>query len=279
MMMSEHRLISFDETPIFYRRFKPTATPAKGIVVIQHGMGEHGGRYGHVAAYLANLGLETISMDLRGFGLSGGRRCYARHFMNYCGDLGALHAFISRTNEGTPIFLLGHSFGGLVASAYLALQKHPKINGLILSSPIFGIALTVPGWRHTLGIIGALIFPTFTQSNSIKPPMLTHDTQVLSEYKKDPLIYHYVTARLYKELIFAMGLKKSIAQRIVEPVLVMQAGEDTVVSRQETVNFYELLNTADKELEVYEGFYHEILHEVEREKVLSRMGDWIEKRL
>ncbi len=277
-MWTEHRLISFDETPIFYRHLK-TSGPTKGVVIFLHGMGEHGGRYRHIAEYLSGLGLECVIPDLRGFGNSGGRRGYVRRFSDHHRDVAALHSFVARTHKEIPVFLLGHSFGGLIASSYLAFCEHSRINGLILSSPIFGIAVSVPGWRHVLGVIGSILFPAYSQPSTVTPPMLTHDKEMLEIYKRDPLIYHYVSARLYRELVMMIARRKSIAEKLDIPILVVQAGEDYVVSKQDTLNFYDALKCDDKELEVYPEYFHEVLNEIGRDKVFSRIGFWILKRL
>ena len=101
---TEHQLISFDETPLFYRSFQGQ-TPSKGIVIIIHGMGEHGGRYHLLAEYLVELGFTCVVPDLRGFGRSGGERAYVNRFADFHEDLKALHAFIARNHKDAPIFL------------------------------------------------------------------------------------------------------------------------------------------------------------------------------
>ncbi len=277
-MWTEHRFISFDKTPIFYRRLKTSNTP-KGVVLIIHGMGEHGGRYCAFAEYLAERQLESIIPDLRGFGRSGGTRACVRRFSDFHEDLKALHSLGSRHQKGIPFFLLGHSFGGLVASSYLALSDHPKVQGLVLSSPIFGIAMAVPRWRHYLGMVSSYLLPDYTQASGVKPPLLTHDVDMLHRYLEDPLIFHALSARLYRELVLMMRRKKQIAAKITEPVLVLQAGDDAVVSKKETLAFYDFLKAEDKEIEVYPHFYHEILNEVDRIRVFSRIGSWLLKHI
>src|SRR3989338_6676335 len=133
-MWSEHRFITFDETPVFYRRFTPGAG-SKAILFIVHGMGEHGGRYRRLAEYLAGLGIASVIPDLRGFGQSGGGRGYVRRVSDYHRGLSAPPSVVSRKEKDKPVFFLGHSFGGLVASSYLAF--HPaQTAGLALSSPL-----------------------------------------------------------------------------------------------------------------------------------------------
>lgn len=274
---SEHRLISFDETPIFYRHLR-TNGPVRAVVILVHGMGEHGGRYQAFSDYLAELGIECLVPDLRGFGKSGGKKACVKRFGDFHEDLDALHSWASRHYTAVPIFLIGHSFGGLVVSSYLAFHKHPEIHGFVLSSPIFGVSIPVPFWRHLLGISVSYLCSHYTQSTRVEPRFLTHDPAILEIYRQDPLIYHKISARLYRELVKMVRRKTEIARRISASALIVQAGEDKVVSKDETVKFFDELKSKDKEIEIYADFYHEVLNETSRELVYSRIGRWLLER-
>ena len=273
-MWTEHRFVSFDKTPIFYR-YRATQEPLKGIVLMAHGMGEHGGRYRAFADYLAEMGLVSIVPDLRGFGKSGGKKACIKRFTDFYKDLAALHSWAHRQYKETPLFLFGHSFGGLIASSYLAFYPHPKVSGLILSSPIFGVAVPIPLWRHLLGVTVSYLTPDYTQDSRVDPKTLTHDQAILEAYAKDPSINHQISARLYRELVRQMARRETIAKNIHTPVLIVQADEDKVVLKDRTVQFFNELNSQDKEMEIYPGFYHEVLNEIDRSTVYSRVGRWI----
>ena len=277
-MWSEHRFISFDETPIFYRVCKASALP-RAVFMIIHGMGEHSGRYQAIAEYLSALGVQSYLPDLRGFGQSGGPKAFVRHFSDFHKDTEALHAFIRRTHPRIPFFLLGHSFGGLVASSYVSLENSSGVHGLILSSPIFGIAIPVPLWRHTLALALSYLFPRYSQESHVTARLLTHDCEIIKAYERDPLIHHRITACLYRELVFMIYQKIRIAQNICVPTLILQAGEDRVVSRDATLSFYEAIKAADNEIKIYPNFYHEVLNETERSLVFSKIESWLLKRL
>ena len=273
-MWTEHRFVSFDETPIFYR-YRATQELLKGVVLMVHGMGEHGGRYHAFADTLAEMGLVSIVPDLRGFGRSGGKKASVKHFTDFHKDLAALHSWAHRQYKETPLFLFGHSFGGLVTSSYLAFYHHPKVSGLILSSPIFGVAVPVPLWRHLLGVAASYLYPDYTQDSGVDPKTLTHDQVILEAYAKDPYIDRQISARLYRELVRQIAHREEIAKNIHAPVLIVQAGEDKVVLKDRTIQFFNELNSQDKEMEIYPGFYHEVLNETERSTVYSRIGRWI----
>ena len=275
-MWTEHRLVSFDETPLFYHRLRVPG--AKAQVILQHGMGEHGGRYRHVAEYLAALGIESAVPDLRGFGQSGGKRACVRSFSDFHGDLAALHTHLAR-QSALPLFLIGHSFGGLVASSYLAFYSQiSPVRGLALSSPIFGIAVPVPPWRHALGMTLSYLFPDHTQGTRVDASKLTHDPLMLRAYAQDKFIRQIISARLYRELVRMIVRRAEIAHSLKVPALVLQADQDFIVSREMTVMFYNELASLDKQLQIYPSFYHEILNETGRQDVLARLGDWILKR-
>lgn len=237
-------------------------------------MGEYGGRYAHVAEYFAGLGFESAAIDQRGFGQSGGARGCVRRFSDFHRDLGALHGLFYRRENGLPVFLLGHSFGGLVSASYAAFCEHPPLKGLILSSPFFGIAARVPLWRNLLAAITARVWPNFTQPTSIDYLKLTHDRGMLEKYKDDPYIYHRISAGFYIELTRMFRRQAEMAQKLRVPLLVLQAGDDALVRKDKALLFYEEAASPDKELEVYEGFYHEILNETGRRRVLDRIGAW-----
>ncbi|MBI2095673.1 MAG: lysophospholipase [Candidatus Omnitrophica bacterium] len=279
-MWTEQRFISFDETPVFYRRFVP-ARPIKFRLFIVHGMGEHGGRYREVAEYLGERGGESWAMDLRGFGQSGGRRACLGHFIDYEKDLEALIGHALKTGKEAPSFLLGHSLGGLVASSYLGrpVPGRPALQGLVLSSPLFGIALPVPLWRHSLGMAFSYLLPGWTQDSAVNPSRLTHDEEAARNYPKDPFIFRRISLGLYREIILRMRQRKRIAENIRIPALLLQAGEDLIVSKEKTLLFYSELAAREKEIEVYGGFYHELLNETGRKAVFERLSEWIRRRI
>ena len=275
---TEHRFISFDETPIFYRRLDPSNLP-QAVAIIVHGLGEHGGRYRAFAEYLVGLGCQCYVPDLRGFGKSGGKRACVKRFSDFQNDLEALRRWIWRTHKSLPSFLIGHSFGGLVASSTLSRYPEPQTTGLVLISPIFGIAIQVPAWRHWLGLIASCLIPDYVQSSRVNPKLLTHDAEILKAYGNDPLISHKISAGLYRELWRQLSRKDQIAVSLYGPILVLQAGQDFIVSKKNTLNFYKNLKAKDKELEVYDDLYHELLNETKRDVIYSRIGSWISKHI
>ncbi len=276
---SEHRLIASDETPLFYRRVSPRGKP-KAAIVIVHGMGEYGARYLMLAEYLAAMEVECWLPDLRGFGRSGGKRGHVERFSDLQKDLEGLGLLAHRNNRGSALFFLGHSFGGLLASSVAAYHGPSfRLQGLILSSPLFGIAISVPAWQRALASAASFVAPSLTQNNRVKVEYLTHDKSIYQAYTLDKLIHFGISSRMYTEMNKMIDSGDRIAQRIHCPALVLQAGDDRIVLKDKTVSFYHSLASEDKQLEVYEGWYHEILNETNRQAVFAKIGQWIIERI
>lgn len=282
-MHTEHRFISFDETPIFYS-WQSALSSKKAVLILMHGMGEHGGRYRPLSDYLARLGLETYVPDLRGHGKSGGPRGHVNHWNDFYRDLEALHLLAEKQNPGLPIFILGHSFGGLVAAGYITTRgtspaRASKIAGLVLSSPLFGIFGKVARWRHLLAIAASRLAPRYTEKTRVNPASLTHDKLLLERYSRDPLIHYNISARLYAELTGLIQEREKIAKKLETPFLLLQAGDDRIVSKEAAVDFFNQAASGDKEMEIYDGFYHEILNEIGRQAVFDRLEKWLLKHI
>ncbi len=276
--LSEHRFISFDRTPIFYRTISPGQN-ALAAVVIVHGMGEHSGRYINFATYLASEGYHVVMPDLRGFGLSGGARGCVGSFEDYFGDLDAALSVVRQEFSHTKIFLMGHSFGGLVAFHYAVSRPETQFSGLILSSPNFGISIKVPAWRHNLALLIARLLPNLTQANRVNPNYLSHDKKSVIKYRTDPLVHSMISAGLYRHLTHQMQASVMAAKQLRMPCLFMQAGDERIVSRPATERVFDAVLAPDKTLETYEGYYHEILNEQNSGVVFERVLSWLDQQI
>lgn len=277
-MITEHRLASFDGTGLFYRKASAGGT-VRGQIFILHGIGEHGGRYLELARYLREAGLECWVPDLRGFGLSAGRRAFCHSITDFQKDFMALYSHSRRCLPDVPVFFLGHSFGGLLAAKFAGLAFAGKPNGLILSSPLFGITVRLPVWQRLLAAAFSALSPEWSQKNHIDPDLLTHDEGKRRSRRVDPLIYDRISARLYTEIIKTLRGRGEIARHVRCASLLLQAGEDCIVDTQKTSDFYLRIESNDKTMEILNGFYHEILNETGRELVFSRISRWISARL
>lgn len=267
-----------DGISIFYRNYP--ADPERGRLVIAHGLGEHSGRYVNVIERLQPLGFSIWVPDHRGHGKSGGKRGHISNFMQFLLDLHRLVELAGRDlSENQKCFLLGHSMGGLIALRYV--QQHPQhVDGLVVSSPALGMIVKIPLIKSLLGSMMSRIWPGLTLGNELDSGKISHDPDAVSAYENDPLVHDRVSARFFTEFLGAMQTVHQQASLLRAPVLMQLAGDDHLVNAASSKQFYRKLETPDKTLHVYEGFYHEIYNETQdrREAALQDLEDWLGER-
>jgi lysophospholipase len=259
---------------LFYQQW--TIPKTQALVVIVHGAGEHSSRYQPTARRLNDDGYAVYAFDLPGQGRSPGIRGHIRRFDDYLSDLDDFLRFIApQAAEHRPI-LVGHSFGGLV-STYYALLHPEAIAGLVCSSPLWDLALVVPRWKQILAHALAPLWPSLTLSRPlIGAEMLSHDPEAQAQYLHDPLIHGKTSVRLYVELRRRFAQLPQLIGRLSMPVLVLQAGEDRVVSVEATKTLFALIGASQKRLIVYEGYCHELFNEVGRDVVWRDLVAWLQ---
>lgn len=263
-----------DGLEIYYRLWK--AENPKAAFVIVHGVGEHSARHAEAALFFNNIGMNVYAADLRGHGHSGGKRGHINSFQEYLSDLASFLDIVIQKEKDKKIFLLGQSLGGLIA-LYFVLQYKNKhgIFGVIACSPSLGIILPIPVWKKSMARILSRFWPSLTMKDkSLSAEYLSHDKEVGEAYDKDPLVHRFRSARFYTELVKAMELVKSSAERIDAPVMLLQGTDDMIVSKTATEDFFKGLGSSNKQLKLYEGFYHEPMHEIGKEKALSDIILW-----
>jgi alpha-beta hydrolase superfamily lysophospholipase len=268
-----------DGVKIFYRFFP--AEPERARMLIAHGLGEHSGRYGNVIARLLPKGISLWVPDHRGHGQSEGRRGHVLNFVQYISDL-RLSVELARKDlpESMRCILLGHSMGGLIA-IYFAQRFPELIDGVVASSPALGMAIEVPGFKKVLGSLMSYIWPSLTMGNELDATKISHDPNVVTAYKNDPLVHDRVSARFFTEFLSAMKTVQQQASAINVPILLQMAGDDYLVSARSSRQFFEKLRLRDKTLFVYDGHYHEIYNELEdqRKRVFEDLDNWLDDHL
>ncbi|MBN2080344.1 MAG: lysophospholipase [Spirochaetes bacterium] len=268
-----------DGLSIFYRKYQAEAEKAR--VVIAHGLGEHSGRYDNVVSRLLPRGISIWAPDHRGHGQSEGPRGHVSSFYQYVDDLHSLIALSRDTlPEGTKIFLLGHSLGGLIALRFAA--RFPEvIDGLIVSSPALGLPEEVPAVKAFFGRIMSSLWPTLTLANGLDASKISHDEAVVRAYLNDPLVHTQVTARWFTEFASAMEAANRSAPELKIPFLMQLAGDDHLTRADASKRFFEAVSSVDKTLYVYENLYHEVYNETkeQREHVLDDLDAWLMKRI
>lgn len=267
-----------DGTPLFVTDWliEPPAA-VKGGIVLMHGLGEHSGRYGHVIRFFNERGLSVRVYDHRGHGRSGGARgdvpgdatilqdakIVVDNFAQRIAQLGAI-----------PLFLFGHSMGGLFAARFATARLSP-LSGLILSSP--ALALPMSGTQKVLSKIFRMIAPGLGIPNGLKTQYLSHDPQVETDYLKDPLVHPKISARLLSSMLAAIDFSQSHADALAIPTLLVVAGDDRLVDASGSEAFFNRLSPGIGSMHRYDNFYHEIFNEVDSRRVFHDVGAWLDR--
>lgn len=260
---------------IFTRSWQP-AGPARAVVVIVHGFNSHSGHYLWAGEQFAANGLAAYALDLRGRGRSEGDRFHVDTFDEYLDDVDRLVEQARAEHPGLPVFLLGHSAGGVIACVY-TLDHQAKLSGLICESfahelPAPGIALAViKGLSHILPNAHVL---------KLDNAHFSRDPQVVEALNSDPFVKDEVQPT---ETVAAMlrgdeRLKQGFA-RITLPVLILHGTEDKVTKPSGSQHFYEQSGSTDKTLKLYEGHFHDLLNDLDKERVLADIQQWLEARI
>lgn len=249
----------------------------RSAVVLVHGLKDHSARYDHTGGWLAGRGYAVHAPDLRGHGESEGERFFVETFDEYVEDL---HAFLGRVRErenGRPLFLMGHSMGGAVASL-LVLDRAPDLAGLVLTAPALQPNENVSPILIRLAGVISRFFPR-APVTKVDVKSLSHLPAVVEAARKDPLSNERpAPARTGNEILRAMRRIQERAAEISLPLLVLHGTEDHLTNPGGSETLFKRAGSVDKDLKLYEGLYHELLNEPEREQVLGDIVRWMDER-
>ena len=272
MQSQERELRAVDGTSIFVADWRPEPAQAvRGGIVLMHGLGEHSGRYLHVARFFNDLGLAVRTYDHRGHGRSGGPRGDVPNDDILLQDAKMVFDDFAQQIAGTP-FLLGHSMGGLVAARF-AVEARSPLRGLILSSPPLTITLT-PAQKILFRILSA-VAPGFALPNGLERRYLSHDQTVVDAYGKDPLVHAKISARLLNCMLKSIEIAQSKAPSLKLPTLMVIAGDDHIVDASGSQAFYSKLAAGVGTIHVYPQLYHEIFNELDAKPVFEDVRSWM----
>lgn len=248
------------------------------VMVVAHGLGEHSGRYGNLVEYFVPRGYAVFSADHRGHGRSSGIRGHVDSFLHYREDL---HAFIQKVKKETGIekvILVGHSMGGLVSISY-GLRYPEDLACLVISSPGLRTHKAPPRIKAELAKVLAHVAPTLLLNNELDPTHVSRDPEVVKAYVEDPLVHDRVSPRFFVEFLREGARVVREAPWLSVPLLLLQAGDDRLVSVDASKEFFAQVGSKKKDLRIYEGHYHEIFNDPDREQVFSNMEAWLGKEV
>ncbi len=255
-----------------------TESPPKASIVISHGYAEYSERYRPLAEFLVAAGFSVYALDHRGHGKSEGERANVRVFREFIQDLKAYIDHLKEQNLASPVYLLGHSMGAVIATQ-LVLEHPHKVDGLILSGAFLRNATKVSPLLLSLSGLVSKLLPSLP-TTQLDATLISRDTAIVEAYQKDPLIYHGGTkARMGAELLSAGPYILERAAGLNLPLLVMHGGSDQIADKTGSQELYEKAGSSDKTLKIYNDFYHEIFNELSREEVFKEVISWLKARV
>ena len=216
--------------------------------------------------------------DLRGHGMSDGERGHVDSFWDFINDLDQFINYVREKENEERVFLLGHSMGGLISIIY-SIEHYSNIYGLITSGAALKTSIKIGKIQETLMKTLSKVRPKYRPEIVIDHNLLTHDPEVNKAYAEDPLVFKYGTVRLLTEMTKAMDWAWKNVDKLNVPILMLHGSEDKIVPVEASKEFFDLVKVADKELKIFNGMYHEILNEKEKEKVLNAILKWIKRHL
>jgi acylglycerol lipase len=271
----EERIDSTKGIKIVVRSWQPESMP-RGVIAICHGVNSHGGQYLWVGEQFAAAGFAAYALDLRGRGKSDGERFYVEHVADYVSDVTATIALAKSRHPGLPVFLLGHSAGGVVSATYV-LENPSGVAGFICESfafqvPAPGFALAaIKGLSHIAPRLPAL---------KLKNADFSRDPKAVEALNHDPLTANEAQPAItVAALVRADERLREEFPRITMPVLIMHGTADKATIYHGSEFFFQTAGSKDKTLKLYEGHYHDLLNDLGKEQVMSDINAWIGARL
>ncbi len=261
-------IFSADGTRLSLQTWSPQDTSSRGTVLVVPGYADHAGRWRQLAHGFAEGGLTTAAVDLRGHGLSDGRRGFAKSVDEYHADITAALAQL----DG-PVVLLAHSFGALLALDFVS-QRAPSINALAVTNPFLALAMQTPAWKVWLGRALSQALPQVTLPSGVPPAFMSRDPEIVDSYARDPLVFTTATAGWF-------GVAETTQTRVRQlssvdlPLFYIYSDADPLASPAANCALAEQLTSPDKRVLIRQGELHEVLNELNRAELHETVRDWL----
>ena len=246
----------------------------KAVVCIVHGMGEHSGRYAHVAEFLVKSGYSVLAYDQRGHGKSGGKRGHTPSYDLLLDGVEDVLKQAEKIHPGKQKFIYGHSMGGNVVLNF-ALRRKPGISGVIASSPWLKLAFEPPKLELALARFANNIFPAFTQHTKLDTSALSRDKQVVKDYENDPLVHDLISARFFLQTHEAASWALLHVGEWRLPLLLFHGTADRIISPEGSNEFADKVK-GNLTFRLWDGFYHECHNEPEKKDVMGYICSWLD---
>jgi alpha-beta hydrolase superfamily lysophospholipase len=266
-----------DDKQIYYQAWLPEGDP-KAVLLVVHGLAEHSGRYLNVVNYFTPLGYAVYALDHIGHGKSEGDRVYVNRFEDFTRTVKIFFDMIREWQPEKPIFIVGHSMGGLISSFYL-LDHQDDLAGAILSGAGVKIPDYVTPATITMGKILSKLLPKVGLIG-LEAEHICSNPAVVQAYVNDPLVYTgKSSARLGAEMLKAMQRVTDEASTITLPITIVHGSDDKLIEPEASQMLYDKVSSEDKTLKIYPGYYHEVFNETGRDVVFGDLHEWLEAHL
>ncbi len=268
---------TWDGAQLFAQGWEPDEKPV-AVICMVHGLGEHLGRYRHLAKFLTDHRFAYIGIDLRGHGKTPGQKGYVPSFEAFMQDISLLLDQAGIRNPGLPKFLYGHSLGGILVLNY-CLRRKPDLAGVIVTSPGLRTALEEQKAKILFAKIAGAILPRVSLPTGLDANDLSHDPDVARDYLADPLVHDRATLRMAKETLEAIPFVFDHAVEFCYPTLLMHGKEDRLAYARGSLEFARLATRAEIDLKIWEGAYHELHNEVNQDQVFNYLLRWLQNQV
>jgi alpha-beta hydrolase superfamily lysophospholipase len=265
-----------DGLETYFQGWEPEKTPQAAICLV-HGLGEHSGRYVHVADHLTAAGFAVLTMDLRGHGKSAGARGHVASSEIFLDDIDRLLKEADDRYPGKPRFLYGHSLGGILVLFY-TLKRKPELAGVVATSSGLRTALEKQTAKVAFSKFLAALLPELSMPSGLNAADISRDPEVVRIYQNDPLVHDRASLAFAKAMFDALPWTFQHAPEFKPPLLLVHGTEDKIAYASGSQEFASLV-PGDCTLKLWDGLYHETHNEPEKEQVLAFLTDWLQSKL
>ncbi len=276
MMRTEFDWKAKDGLNIYAQAWEPESAP-KAVICLVHGLGEHSGRYVHVAETLNQGGYAVMASDLRGHGKTGGKRGHSPTFEAFMDDMAVLLDEAARRYADLPCFLWGHSLGGVLVTNYV-LRRKPELAGVVITSPGLRTSISNQKAKIQFAKLAGKILPEMSMPTGLEAKLISRDPAVVERYVNDPLVHGVATLAMAKYTIEAIPWAYAHASEWALPVLLMHGDADEVAYVSGSEDLAKQIKQ-DCTLKIWPGLWHETHNEPEKEQVLAYVLGWLDSQL
>ncbi len=276
MSHEEFERNAFDGLRLYFQCWQTGVSP-KGVICLVHGLGEHSGRYSEWAARLNQVSYSVLTLDLRGHGKSDGQRGHVSSYDEYLQDTDLLLNEARQRFQGTPCFLYGHSLGAMIACNYV-LHRKPVLAGVIITALSHKSSLQEQKGKVLLAKVLGTIVPRMSLSTGLVPVTISRDPEVVSRYINDPLVHHLATVGWGKSTLEDISWCEKHASEWTLPVLFMHGELDKLGYAEGSREFASKIK-GDCTLKIWQGLFHEVHNEPEKDQVFEYMREWLDKHV